>query len=133
MFVFRRLQGADIPDIEQVVQFGVPSSLSVWTQRSGRAGRSAHINARAILLVEKSMFERTKKRKGKKVPAPEDPDDPAAAVSEDDPEHEWRKKVEDALRKWIETTECRRDVSDKYFNNPAERRRKSLSVYWLLC
>ena len=131
--MFRHLQGADIPDIEQVVQFGVPSSLSVWTQRSGRAGRSAHINARAILLVERSMFERTKKRKGKKVPAPRDPEEElAAAVSEDNSEHEWRKKVEDALRKWIETTECRRDVADKYFNNPATRRCKSLSVYWLL-
>jgi Lhr-like helicase len=31
-------QGADIPDIKKVIQFGVPSSLSVWIQRAGRAG-----------------------------------------------------------------------------------------------
>jgi len=53
-------QGADIPDIEQVIQFGVPSSLLVWIQRAGRAGRSPNINAQAILMVEKSMFQRKK-------------------------------------------------------------------------
>ncbi|KAJ3483954.1 hypothetical protein NLJ89_g12020 [Agrocybe chaxingu] len=58
--------GADIPDIEQVIQFGVPSSLSVWIQRAGRAGRSPHIKARAILLYEKSMFETQKTRKKKR-------------------------------------------------------------------
>ena len=26
------LQGADIPDIEVVIQFGIPASLEVWTQ-----------------------------------------------------------------------------------------------------
>lgn len=31
---------------------------------------------------------------------------------------EWGKYVEPELRKWIETTECRRDVADEYFNNP---------------
>ncbi|KAF9472847.1 P-loop containing nucleoside triphosphate hydrolase protein [Pholiota conissans] len=44
--------GADIPDIEQVIQFGVPSSLSVWMQRASRAGCSSSINARAILLAQ---------------------------------------------------------------------------------
>ncbi|CAA7271578.1 unnamed protein product [Cyclocybe aegerita] len=58
--------GADISDIEQVIQFGVPSSLSVWMQRAGRAGRDPSINACAILLVEKSMFEQQKIRKGRK-------------------------------------------------------------------
>ncbi|KDQ56802.1 hypothetical protein JAAARDRAFT_59046 [Jaapia argillacea MUCL 33604] len=37
--------GADIPDVEQVIQFGVPSSLSVWLQCAGRAGRSPDIQA----------------------------------------------------------------------------------------
>lgn len=68
------------------------------------------VNACAILLVEKSMFERMKKRKGKKMPATQDPKAPeqepehdvstADAVVEG-PEHEWKKKVEDALRRWI--------------------------------
>ncbi|KAH6885558.1 P-loop containing nucleoside triphosphate hydrolase protein [Coprinopsis sp. MPI-PUGE-AT-0042] len=35
--------GADIPDIKQMIQLGVPSSLSVWIQRAGRAGRSPEI------------------------------------------------------------------------------------------
>ncbi|GLB45642.1 putative P-loop containing nucleoside triphosphate hydrolase protein [Lyophyllum shimeji] len=55
--------GADIPDIEQVIQFGVPSSLSVWIQRAKRAGRSPDINARAILLYEQSIFERMNRKR----------------------------------------------------------------------
>ncbi|KAF6740968.1 P-loop containing nucleoside triphosphate hydrolase protein [Ephemerocybe angulata] len=52
--------GADIPDIVQVIQLGVPTSLSVWVQRAGRAGRLPSIQAQAILLVEKSVFKRKK-------------------------------------------------------------------------
>ncbi|PPQ75696.1 hypothetical protein CVT24_002539 [Panaeolus cyanescens] len=37
--------GADIPDVERVIQFGVPDSLSVWEQRA------------ALLLVEESVFK----------------------------------------------------------------------------
>lgn len=59
-------QGADIPDIEVVIQFGVPCSLSVFKQRIGRAGRSPDIQARAILLVEEKMFARQKRRRKKK-------------------------------------------------------------------
>ncbi|KAJ7196619.1 hypothetical protein GGX14DRAFT_375854, partial [Mycena pura] len=58
-------QGADISDIELIIQFGVPSSLSVWIQRAGRGGRDPSLQARAILLYEKSMFMRKKKRKRK--------------------------------------------------------------------
>ncbi|KAF8168911.1 P-loop containing nucleoside triphosphate hydrolase protein [Pholiota molesta] len=125
--------GADIPDIEQVIQFGVPSSLAVWTQRAGRAGRSANINARAILLVEKSMFERTKKRRRKAAPPGELEDTFPEELGADEEEgseveldaenieSEWKKKVEDALRRWIETTGCRRDIADTYFHNPRHR------------
>ncbi|KAI1781915.1 P-loop containing nucleoside triphosphate hydrolase protein [Ganoderma leucocontextum] len=49
--------GADIPDIEHVIQFGAPPSLTTWTQRAGRAGRSPNIHARATLLIEKSVEE----------------------------------------------------------------------------
>jgi hypothetical protein len=31
---------------------------------------------------------------------------------------EYKKTVEPALRRWIETTGCRRDVVDEYFGNP---------------
>ncbi|KAF8215472.1 P-loop containing nucleoside triphosphate hydrolase protein [Mycena galopus ATCC 62051] len=75
--------GADIPDIELVIQFGVPSSLAVWTQRAGRAGRFPGLQARAIMLVEKSMFRQQKPRKGgpakagaAAAPPPEPPPEP---------------------------------------------------------
>ncbi|KAF8812628.1 P-loop containing nucleoside triphosphate hydrolase protein [Phlegmacium glaucopus] len=55
--------GADIPDIEQVIQFGVPLSLTIWMQRAGRAGRSQEVNACAILLFEKSIFQHQKKKR----------------------------------------------------------------------
>jgi len=51
--------GMDIPDIERVVQFMLPSSLSILIQRFGRAGRSGQ-PALAILLVEATAFH-TKK------------------------------------------------------------------------
>ncbi|KAJ7753109.1 hypothetical protein DFH07DRAFT_683723, partial [Mycena maculata] len=57
--------GANIPDIELIIQFGVPGSLPIWVQCAGRAGRSPELQARAILLIEKSMFQRKKKRKRK--------------------------------------------------------------------
>lgn len=52
---------------------------------------------------------------------PEDHED------ERDDEFEYKKKVEPALREWIETKGCRRDVADKYFNNPPNRRCKFYS------
>ncbi|KAJ7474944.1 P-loop containing nucleoside triphosphate hydrolase protein [Mycena latifolia] len=118
--------GADIPDIELIIQFGVPSSLSVWIQRAGRAGRSPEIHARAILLVEKSMFQRRKKRKrgaGKdKTPAPHEPESsdsdsssesgaedlPPEPVSTADDGLEWGKQVDPVMREYISTAtgEC---------------------------
>ncbi|CAA7266074.1 unnamed protein product [Cyclocybe aegerita] len=51
---------------EAAGMFGVPLSLSVWMQHAGHAGQDPSINARAILLVEKSMFEQQKIQKGRK-------------------------------------------------------------------
>ena len=121
----------------QVIQFGIPSSLSVWIQRAGRAGRSPDINAHAILLVEKSMFQWQKKRRRK---GPEDADESRDSddseedesqdeISGDGDKMEWGKKVELELRKWIETDACRRDVADEYFNNPRNRKRKSTAHF----
>ncbi|KAJ7152391.1 P-loop containing nucleoside triphosphate hydrolase protein [Mycena filopes] len=144
--------GADIPDIKVIIQFGVPSSLPVWIQRAGRAGRSSELQARAILLVERSMFQRRKKRKrgaGKastkpsrepessdsdsgsdsdaddrhvpNVPVPEDADAASsshAAVAEPADGKEWGKQVDPVLREYISTVDCRRDASDRYFDNP---------------
>ena len=130
--ILTAFQGADIPDIEQVIQFGVPSSLSIWVQRAGRAGRSASLNARALLFVEKSMFESQKRKRRKadtSIPDFEiDEEAPESDLDDHEDDHddevEYKKKVEPALREWIETQGCRRDVADKYFNNPPNRRRK---------
>jgi superfamily II DNA helicase RecQ len=57
----------DIPDIDQVVQFMVTTTLNEWIQHYGRAGRGGQ-PATAILLLEPSAFQIQKKkskRKGK--------------------------------------------------------------------
>lgn len=140
-------QGADIPDIKLVIQFGVPSSLSVWMQRVGRAGRSPGIQAYAVLMVEKSVFQK-KKQKRKKTAAVEVEAAESDSERSDDLEEggdlegdrdidevemeseridiesgelEWVKKVEPELRRWIETKGCRRDVVDNYFDNPTRK------------
>ncbi|KAJ7235802.1 P-loop containing nucleoside triphosphate hydrolase protein [Mycena rebaudengoi] len=94
--------GCDIPHVEQVVQFMVPSSFSIWMQRAGRAGRNIIIAARAILLVQPSVFQEIKVKDG---------DDPT-----------FRKAVEEGLRTWIEATGCRREVADEYFNSGTARK-----------
>jgi superfamily II DNA helicase RecQ len=99
--------------VEQVVQFLVPSSLSIWMQRAGRAGRNFLITARAILLVQPSVFQKVAPKKD------------APPVKDGDP-ITFQKTVEEGLRAWIETKECRRDVVDEYFNNGTVRKRKSL-------
>ncbi|EGN96570.1 hypothetical protein SERLA73DRAFT_58177, partial [Serpula lacrymans var. lacrymans S7.3] len=48
--------GLDIPDIELVIQLGVPSSLTIWLQQASRAACLVSIQGRAILLAEASVF-----------------------------------------------------------------------------
>ena len=103
------LKGADIPDIELVVQFGIPQLLSVLNQRFGHAGWSPSIHAQAILLAEKSMFKRKKKRK----PGGRDKTAVSQAVievsDEDELEEEsevadgkyWVKNVDEKLRLFV--------------------------------
>ena len=110
----------------------------------GRAGRSPEIEARAILLVEKSMFKRKKIRKpgGKQtkvecdeILASQSQDsgsehgsdiDSSDEVGEDGDGKEWGKKVEESLRMWIEAMTCRRDIADEYFDNPPRQNREHL-------
>ncbi|KAJ7168072.1 P-loop containing nucleoside triphosphate hydrolase protein [Mycena crocata] len=99
--------GCDIPHVEQVVQFMVPASLSIWMQRAGRAGRNILIFARAILLVQPSVFQEVAAKEGA---------EPTDNVT-------FKKTVESGLREWIETEGCRRDVVDVYFDNGTERTR----------
>ena len=106
----------------------------MWIQRAGRAGRSPDIDARAILLVEKSMFQWRKKRK-KRGQESDDSEESGSDVGEEESEEEeedeigadssnmeYGKKVEPELRLWIECANCRRDVADEYFNNPPVRK-----------
>jgi superfamily II DNA helicase RecQ len=121
----------------QVIQFGVPSSLSVCIQRAGRAGRSPDINACAILLAEKSMFQWRKKKCRKNAAddldsesdgSQSDRDDNGEEVGGDSDKMEWGKKVEPELRRWLETEDCRRDIADEYFNNPPPHKGQKLYV-----
>lgn len=105
----------------------MPASLSVFSQRAGRAGRSANIKAHAFLLAEKSMFKRKKKKKpgGKRVKKPDETSSESDGNSSgsgsemgSDDGKEWGKKVDENLREYISTTGCRTIVNDKYFNNP---------------
>jgi superfamily II DNA helicase RecQ len=110
-------KGTDIPDVEQVLQLSVPGSLTIWMQRAGWVGHSGDVQAHAILLVEPSVFEVVKR-------ADEDQEDPGGLDNEDGgTEVEFRKKVEAALREWVETTICRWDVADRYFGCPSWTRK----------
>lgn len=85
----------------------VPKSMSIWIQRAGRAGRNRQIRARAILLVQPSVFQEINTGKGAEVA---------------DEGVKYRKDVEEGLREWIETEECRRNASDVYFNDGVPRK-----------
>ncbi|TFK17586.1 P-loop containing nucleoside triphosphate hydrolase protein [Coprinopsis marcescibilis] len=48
--------GTNIPDVDVVVQWKLPSSLSAFVQRAGQAARQASRTGLAVLLVEKSAY-----------------------------------------------------------------------------
>ncbi|KAI0041674.1 P-loop containing nucleoside triphosphate hydrolase protein, partial [Auriscalpium vulgare] len=49
--------GCNIADIDVVVQWKTPPTLSAWVQRAGRAARGPGRQGLAIMLVERSAFE----------------------------------------------------------------------------
>ncbi|KAI0074985.1 P-loop containing nucleoside triphosphate hydrolase protein [Panus rudis PR-1116 ss-1] len=129
--------GMDISDIVRVIQYGVPDSITTWAQRYGRAGRNGQL-AVVILLVEPSVFQRVKAR-GEKQPetSSEDedntdgqqPSDPDKSTSDEDSvgdtgadgdstKIKYKKNVDFSLREYLETKQCRRKVSNSYFDNP---------------
>jgi len=55
-----QIQGCDIKDVEEVIQYGIPTSLDIWVQQAGCVGQLEMINAQAILFIEPSVFK-TKK------------------------------------------------------------------------
>ncbi|KAI0073143.1 hypothetical protein K474DRAFT_1563410, partial [Panus rudis PR-1116 ss-1] len=84
-------QGADIPDIEVVIQFGAPLSLNIWVQRAGRAGRNLAIQAVAYVLVEKSVFQPKKLSTH-----------PQVLDLADQEKVEYKKNIDDSLRQFLE-------------------------------
>ncbi|THU92046.1 P-loop containing nucleoside triphosphate hydrolase protein, partial [Dendrothele bispora CBS 962.96] len=48
--------GCDLPDIDVVVQWTLPKTVSAFVQRAGRAARGPHLRGLAILLVERSAY-----------------------------------------------------------------------------
>ena len=114
----------DIPDTTLAVQFGVPLSLTVWLQQAGRAGRSSHVQVQAILLVKSSALQCV----GATVAEIVDGD-----IGENNENEEecgaYRKKVEPALREWVETEDCWQDIADKFFDNPPGRSYESATIF----
>ncbi|KAF5317599.1 hypothetical protein D9611_014814 [Ephemerocybe angulata] len=49
--------GCNIPDIDLVIQWKLPASVSSFVQRAGRAARGHGRTGLAVLLVEKSVYE----------------------------------------------------------------------------
>lgn len=108
----------------------IPQNLSVSDQHQGRAGRAGQA-ARYFLLVEASVFQKInpKKRRHNDETLHTEDTDEDSSESEDEESADtkpsdvkYRKKVDDSLRKYIETTTCRRDIADKYFGNPPRPR-----------
>jgi superfamily II DNA/RNA helicase len=117
-------RGMDIPDIEREVQFMVASSLSVHVQRLGRTGRSGKPSL-SILLAEPSVFQTVKKKPKKNkddvVKVEDLDDDMLDSEGEgclDNIEIKYKKNLEHGMREWTQTLTCRRETSNKYFNNP---------------
>ncbi|KAF8150999.1 P-loop containing nucleoside triphosphate hydrolase protein [Crassisporium funariophilum] len=55
--------GLDLPDVQIVVQYRVPSDMCTLWQRFGRSGRAAGSEAIAILLAEKKHFDKDREKR----------------------------------------------------------------------
>ena len=133
-FVLIGIKGADIPDIERAVQFGVPPSLSVFAQRAGRTGRNPTIRAEATLIAEALMFQVRKASKppakGKGAAASKtNAASVVAEVSKSDDDVVYGKKVDPDVREWIECESCRRQTLNVYFDGPPIHSRKHFVTY----
>ncbi|EMD39694.1 hypothetical protein CERSUDRAFT_121909 [Gelatoporia subvermispora B] len=126
----------DVGDVVRVIQFRIPQSLSVLYQLYGRGGRSG-LPTVVVLLAEVSALQRIGRGFAQlpNVENGEDDSDEFEDEQDEDlvgakldnqhlafftqPRRKYRKPVEDGLRSWIETTGCRREVANKYFENPS--------------
>lgn len=109
-----------------IVHFKIPSSLIIWLQHYGQAGRSDQ-PAIVILLVEPSIFQVIKPKKPKAMTtkkgketntqrwtdssAIEEPQLCVAGVSQSVPAAtianiEYKKRVDPAMHKWVQALYC---------------------------
>ena len=95
-----------------MIQFSIPKSLVTFIQRAGRAGRSPDIEGEAVLMVEASAF------RTQRVNTETDLAELGADERGEVPLPEYKKDVEESLRRWIDAKDCRRRVVDECFNNP---------------
>ncbi|KAF4586198.1 hypothetical protein EYR38_010472 [Pleurotus pulmonarius] len=79
--------------------------------RAGRAGRDSTIKARAVLLVQPSIFQEVKAKSAKE----------RSGSRVDEGEIRYRKEVDPGLREWIETEDCRHDAAAGYFDDQSVR------------
>ncbi|KAK7679199.1 hypothetical protein QCA50_017777 [Cerrena zonata] len=117
--------GADIPDVERVIQFGLCTSLSVWVQRAGRAGRTPTLKAKAYLLAERSVFQQQRKRtRAKPTKEASEKDNENELIFQPEEGMEFKKHIEISFRNWLFTKDCRRKALDAYFCNPIGLRKQ---------
>lgn len=120
----------------------VPSSLSILTQHFGRGGRSGEPTI-AVLLVEASVYQVKSKEGESRRNCNEDNDnnddddndngelggnDEGNANNNDKVGPSYRKKIDENLRVYISASECRRRISNEYFQNPPRTARKSILI-----
>jgi superfamily II DNA/RNA helicase len=98
--------GTDLPDVDLVVQFGLPKKKSTYDQRKGRAGRAKQ-NARGVLFVEASAFQFMRARAKK----PRKGTSAAAAIDVDVDEDNRGVDVDEDMR-GVDVDEDMRGVDD---------------------
>ncbi|KAF7324819.1 Bloom syndrome [Mycena kentingensis (nom. inval.)] len=94
--------GQDIPDIACVLRFTAPESLEAFKQYVGR-GDAIPTSSRTGICSSSAALPF-----------------PVLLTANELPAHlEFRKKLDDGVRAYVVSRDCRRDVSDAHFGNPA--------------
>ncbi|KAF8900799.1 P-loop containing nucleoside triphosphate hydrolase protein [Mucidula mucida] len=105
--------GIDLPDVYQIIQYGVPKRLSTLWQRFGRAVRDYQLHGTAILLAEPCHFDDEKEK---------------AAAKQAEAEEEKRKSDE-IKRKAVEEAIAAAQASGVTVSNSRKRKSDSSANY----
>ncbi len=106
-------QGIDLPDVYQIIQYGVPKRLSTLWQRFGCAVRDYRLHGTAILLAEPCHFDDEKEK---------------AAAKQAEAEEEKRKSDE-IKRKAVEEAIAAAQASGVTVSNSRKRKSDSSANY----